>query len=351
MELRLGSKQEKFHKIFKRLLKSAYENSKKRKCRIHEIGSSGVHRDYALYSDGITVEYHDDNDYTKKIKFIVNPSRILGGDDLNIWKPKKAAIKKLLNKLDSIITDYFNLEIELDDFELYRVDFTVNIDVGSRANVTEYIKVLHKLGRVKGFSSKYNKNDYNNTTDMIDKTLSFDLTGNSNDIDFSVYDKEAEIEQKLDNAKKGYIKSFHNERQKDAKGLLRAEVRVKKPKALRKYTDSESIAEQIRDLALNSREIFMETFLRIVPYGNFVKLKDAERIVAENIGKKRLKEKMLLLLRLITEKKSLYLALKEMNDRNIDRVISEFNKLELCPVTISKRQNVKYLKNLYEYLT
>lgn len=53
---------------------------------------------------------------------------------------------------------------------------------------------------------------------------------------------------------------------------------------------------------------------------------------------------------LITEKKPLCFAQKSMNCRNIEKVMDAFTKINLSPVTISKRQDVKYLENLYVYL-
>lgn len=58
---------------------------------------------------------------------------------------------------------------------------------------------------------------------------------------------------------------------------------------------------------------------------------------------------MIKLLELIPQKKSLYLAQKEMNDRKIGRIMDEFHKHNLSPVTISKRHDVKHLKTLYSY--
>jgi hypothetical protein len=59
---------------------------------------------------------------------------------------------------------------------------------------------------------------------------------------------------------------------------------------------------------------------------------------------------MLRLLRLVPEKKSLYNAIKELNTRNIDDIIFLFAKLNVSPITISKREDADYLKSLYSYL-
>lgn len=39
-----------------------------------------------------------------------------------------------------------------------------------------------------------------------------------------------------------------------------------------------------------------------------------------------------------------------MNYRNVEKVVETFAKINLSPITISKRQDVKQLKNIYEYL-
>jgi len=59
---------------------------------------------------------------------------------------------------------------------------------------------------------------------------------------------------------------------------------------------------------------------------------------------------MLRLLTLIPEKKSLLLAQKAMAYRHPNDLLIEFAKINLSPVTISKRQEVKSLRNIYDYL-
>lgn len=58
---------------------------------------------------------------------------------------------------------------------------------------------------------------------------------------------------------------------------------------------------------------------------------------------------MLRFLVLIPEKKSLRLAQKTMGCRNVDKVMDAFAKVNLSPVTLSKRHDVKRLDNLYSH--
>jgi hypothetical protein len=309
---------------FLELKNKAYYKAKK-KNPLYLINN--IYYDHALKDHGIRIYYHDCN-YKKKIKFIVNPTTMLGGNDIiKLWKPNVDYISKLLRKLNKHIEDYFDSKYCLNDFKLTRIDFTVNIDVGDKENVYAYIKALHNIGKVKGFAPKYGKYD-----DRIDPDRSFDLEGNSNGVEFAAYDKEAQSEQK------------------EAKGILRIEVRLTKSKAIRKYIKETVTSKQFKSLALNSKDVFLETFVNIVPFGDFFKKEEAVRLIEEEIPKKKHREKMLRLIELIPVKKSLYLAQKEMNDRNIDKIMDMFGKLYLSPVTISKRQKIKTLKNLYCYL-
>ena len=56
------------------------------------------------------------------------------------------------------------------------------------------------------------------------------------------------------------------------------------------------------------------------------------------------------LVELIPDKKSLLLAQKALNYRRIDKVMKAFFDIEVAPITISKRHDIKKLDNLYEYM-
>jgi len=128
------------------------------------------------------------------------------------------------------------------------------------------------------------------------------------------------------------------------------EVRLKRQKIISKYTGETATSKQIKSLASNSKDIFLDTFAHIVPCGDYYKKNDAVKLIGDNITQKKYREKMLQLIELVPKKKSLYLAQKEMNDRNIDKIMATFAEINVSPVTISKRYDIKSLKNLYSYL-
>ena len=270
--------------------------------------------------------------YKKKVKLIVN-SRLL----LDCNKPDP---DKIVRKLEKRIGEYFDHKYQIEDFTLSTMILCVDIDVHNRENVSAYLKVLQRIGRVKGFSPvRY---------ECFENVDSFYLEGNSNGIDFIIHDLKGLYERRLDEDNVGR-KNF-KAAIRESKGILRAEVRLTKTKTVRIYADKEDISAQIITLSEKCQDIFLETFVRIIPYGDFYKKGKAEEIIRREIKDAGLRRRMLRLVELIPEKKSLHLAQRAMNCRNIEKVIKAYAKINFSPITISKRQDVKYLKNLYDYI-
>lgn len=275
---------------------------------------SGEYMDRSLSGKGITVIYRD-SQYKKKIRLIVNAYLLV--DDVS-------DMDKLIRKLNKRIVEYFNGKYRIDDFVLSGINFVADMDVGTRANAMAYLKVLQRIGRVKGFSpTSYEYFD---------------------DIDFLLYDLERAFMHQIKGANADWKKL------KPIKGILRAEVRLMKPKAVRAYTDADDVSGQIADLLKDSRNIFLDTFTQIIPFGDFYKKDKAVEIIRKEVADSIMRRRMLRLLVLIPEKKSLRLAQKAMNCRNMEKIMDSFAKINLSPVTISKRHDVKYLECLYAYL-
>lgn len=280
----------------------------------------GKYFDTSLAGKGITVIFRD-SQYKKKVCLLINT--YLAVNDAS-------DTKKLIQKLDKRISGYFSQSYSLNDFTMSGAAFIADIDVGSRDKADAYMKVLQRGGKVKGFSPASYEN--------FDEKTSFCLSGNSNGIDFLLYNLESALGSTL-NSSKADTKKFG--------GVLRAEVRLTKPKAIRTYTDTDDVSDQITDLVKNSTNVFMDTFARIVPYGDFYKMGTAAEIIRRDVKDSVMRRRMLKLLTLIPEKKSLHLAQKALNCRNIEKVMLSFTKICLSPVTISKRSDTKYLKSLY----
>ena len=287
--------------------------------------------DLSLESKGIVVIYRD-SQYKKRIKLMVNAGLILDCDN-----PDPV---KLARKLEKRIGEYFDYKYQMDDFTFSGMILSADIDVQNRENIAAYLKVLKRIGRVKGFSPS----DY----ECFDGIGSFCLEGNSNDVEFLIYDLENYVARRLRKTEieRKKLKSMLRE----SEGILRAEVRLTKLKAIRDYTDAVAVSGQTVELIEKCQDIFLGIFTQIIPYGDFYKKNRAIEIIRREVENSVLQQKMLRLVALIPEKKSLYLAQKAMNCRNIEKVMKEFTKINVSPVTISKRQKMKYLKNIYEHL-
>ena len=285
--------------------------------------------DPSLAEKGITVIYRDSR-YKKRIRLLVNTSLVVA-DSSNT--------DKLIRKLGKRIDEYFDHKYGLDDFTLSGVTLTLDINVGSRTNVSDYLKVLQRIGKVKGFSPV----EY----ECFDSKASFCLSGKSNDTDFLLYDLEAATVGQLRNADAGRKQLQAASMQ--TKGILRAEVKRTKPKAIREYTNVADTSGQVSELIKASTDAFLNTFARVIPFGDFCKMDAAVEIVRSEVTDSTMRRKMLRLLSLIPDKKSLHLAQKALNCRDVEKVMESFTKIHLSPVTIAKRHEIKHLDNIYSY--
>lgn len=309
--------------------------------RFHKVLSHVYHKadcmekeeyiDQSLEEKGIIVVYRN-SQYKKKIKLIVNVDWLYGGN-----KPDPDRLTRKLNKQ---IGEYFDHKYTLNDFFISEMRLITDINVESHENVAAYLKVLQRIGREKGFSPV--------SYECLENIENFSLEGNSNGIDFLLYDLESVYQKhfKENDIERKKLKTII----KEAQGILRAEVRLTKQKAVHSYADGKDICKQIAELSEKSQDIFLEIFVRIIPFGNFYKKDKAIEIIRQEITDDRLRRRMIRLATLIPEKKSLYLAQKAMKCRNIEKVMESFAKINVSPVTISKRQDEKCLKNIYAFI-
>lgn len=287
--------------------------------------------DHSMEPKGITVIYRD-SQYKKKIRVLANVGAVA---ESGMNDPEK-----FIRKLDKRIGEYFGTKYKIDDFTLSGLTLTVDIKVDDSEMVSAYLRVLRRIGRVKGFTPV--------SYDCFEDDTSFCLEGNSNGIEFLLYDLKSMLVNQLKqtNIKRKELRSVAER----SEGALRAEVRLTKPKAIKAYARNSDVSGQIKELIKKCEEIFMDTFTWIIPFGEFYKKDKAIELIHRKVADSVMRRKMLRLLALIPEKRSLYLAQKTMNCRNIEKVMDAFAKINVSPVTISKRHDIKYLNGLYAYL-
>lgn len=318
LELSMVLDNVKFHKLLSRVYKQA------------ENLDDNKYVDRTLESRGIVVTYQD-KQYKKKVQIIINSSVMLDGGELNL--------DKLIQKLERCVHDYFGLKYKLNDFNLKRIIIMADIDVSNCEKVSAYMKVLQRIGKVKGFSPL--------SYDCLDDDIGFCLEGNSNGIQFLIYDLKGLLINQC--RKSGTDHKKLKSIIKKSEGVLRVEVRLTQQKTVRHYTNETDTSKQVAVLLENSREIFLATFVRVVPCGAFHKKDTAIEIIQRKVKNMMLRRRMLRLVALVPEKKSLLLAQKALNYRRIEDVMETFAKINMSPITISKRHDVKHLPSLYSY--
>lgn len=116
---------------------------------------------------------------------------------------------------------------------------------------------------------------------------------------------------------------------------------------IKNTTEHICTSKQIEDIIIQSNSLFKKIYFSIVPPGNYYKKRKAIDIINHEIDDVRLRRKMINLVTLISEKKSLLLAQKTMNTRGMCKIMNAFKIIGLSPITISKREKAQYLKNIY----
>lgn len=272
--------------------------------------------DFSANDKGMLVVYRDST-YKKKVSLIFDMGKALSSAE---FTPEKVC-----RKIQKRIAKYFNSIYTLDEFMLKRAVMVRDIDVGSRESVCSYLAVLGRIRMVKGYSPAKSFG--------TDEQTSFSLEGNSNGICFTVYSLESHMRR-------------YNASSMQFAGVLRSEVHLTKQNTISEITGSSETVCRITEIVEQAEAIFRSVFYHIIPCGNFYKKSRACEIVRQTVKKEKLRRKMLRLIALIPEKKSILLAQKALNCRDVDEVMREFRRINLSPVTISKRSDVKMLEGL-----
>lgn len=277
--------------------------------------SEDDYTDNSLGSKGMQVTYHD-SQYRKKIqiKFI-----------LSKLQSKSDDTGTLMRKIGKRLCKYFGRRLEQLDFTLSSMVVSADLAVGQQETVEAYMTVLRRIGNVKGYTLDCDC--------RIGGTPTFlHWSGNSNSKDLILLNKRCFSESKADS------------------GILQARVYLLKNKAVRTYCSEASTPMQIARCIELSKDIFLDTFAQIVPSGSYFKKETAVKHIRQAVGNINLRQKMIRLLELIPEKKSLLRAQKAMTYRKPQHLLLRFAKIDLSPITISKRQKISSLGNLYTFL-
>ena len=262
---------------------------------------------------------------------------ILGGRN-SIELVRHEDITSAYHEADRKISDRFGEDYSLGLFELWRVDFCVNLRVGSPDDVKEYIRLMYKTQKKKSFKVRGLGNK------SIIKSRSFTARKRS-DTEISIYDKREAL---LD---WGY------EEAEQAAGILRIEPRLLNKRTVDLYAPDGDNADRIAHCAKISRNVitnFMEDFCMDADY---YKLNEAERLIDERVDSRKMRERMKLMIKCTAElhgiknaKKILVGSDKAMSHDYYNQMMDEFVRIGVNVVTLAKNREGKYMPSLFRYI-
>ena len=270
---------------------------------------------------------------------IISLNDLLGNDDkLSLIDPMY--LQKSISTADEMLTAELGDEYSINHLELSRVDYCINVDVGSSENVSAYIMQLYRSNMKKGYKIIGLENP------DFDSRKGFTARNHTAGTEISFYDKQKQLEQRK------------YECSEQAAGILRIELRLSRRKTVLEHTPGCSDnKERIEYCMCRSREEILTIVRQLVPDGDYYTMKKAQKIITKSVADKKLRERMTEMLRITKKccsirlaKKELFIAYPKMKHEYFNMMMGEFEKINLNPVVLSKSMNSSTSVSLYNYL-
>ena len=239
-----------------------------------------------------------------------------------------------------MLTGEFGEDFAINNLELSRVDYCINVNVESSENVRAYINQLYRCDMKKGYKV------IGLECPDFDSTKGYTARNDTVGTEISFYDKQKQLEQRQ------YVDSER------ASGILRIELRLTKIKAVKEHTEGcINNHERIAYCIGNSRREILAVVRQLIPDGDYYTMKKARAIIKKSVKNQKLRERMLEMLKLTKKLGSIRLAKKEHCDKDpkikheyFNMMMEEFEMLNLNVVTLDKDNKVIKLPSLFYYL-
>lgn len=271
----------------------------------------------------------------------INPRKMFHPDDHPyVYIASYEDVTKCMKRVKAMLKAIGAPEVMIEIFKLQRIDFCVNINLGSTENVKEYMPLLLK-GAYSSYFSRHMEYSPSHKRYIPTKDS---FTIRSSNIEFAVYDKHKQLT-------KEYLKYSADEIH-EAEGLIRIELRVSRPviyQKIKKYhlDTIQNFLEYASEIAKSSIPQYIK---RAYGTGRFTTLDNAKKIIHNSQYKSKTKEELIDMLELVSGKRSLQEAKYEMPDKLYKKCIRKFNELDLSPITIPRRSLTKEYPNLLYYI-
>jgi len=279
------------------------------------------------------------------IRYFVNPSQIMGNESYNIYQDDDFI--EVCQRVDSIISSVDDKLPKMQDTSLRRIDFCHDITLGDPNKVRMYINLLKKYRGYKGFKIVFDADEKGNRYPV---ELYTSLRRGATEL--YVYDKYAQMKGK---------NYYSAEDRKEKYGVLRVELRFynakiyyeKRKRGLKLPLD---FLNQSGNISNHGFDFYLRHLFHMGEYHTYV---NAIAIIDKSKCSKKIKNCLRQLIQHISEKHNLIEGINsvmkwlELDRNDIKYLLNALNRLNVNPVTISRRDSVSYgydhLPNLLTY--
>lgn len=321
--------------MYNQIYKSLDLISRNHNCNLYKCDEG--YKTHALKDEGFTeillskfkINPKYKNDYMQ-LRIQLNPTKLLNKDTIELTK--ESDLKEVEKRFNKVIE---KIHLDLNTFlfwTLNRVDYAVNI---STSYVKEYIELFQRSDIPYRFQILYDKK----AKVRKHKEGSYYISNKSTIINF--YDKSDERLKK-----KGEVVE-------SAKDILRLEVQCKKGKtnAMKyKYDFDVKYLGYFLSKEL-STETLVNYYYKTIGTGDFYKLDKAIEIINNSGNTLGTKEKLINVLKEVNKSRSIWKARNDTSysKERFNHYLKLIRELGVNPVTIPRRWEVDYLKNINIY--
>ena len=278
--------------------------------------------------DGIRLWIHQSYNKSNGIAFIINPSTLLTGEyqPVKLWIPTEETVNRMLDCIAAHLEELGLNPDYTDNLSLSQMDITENRWCSKGYDVAQNIYIFKKSFIPRNFKTVVSKDG------DVNAHL---FTIKSNRITIKVYDKIYELKQN-----DRCPKSLEDE------SILRFEISLKREAFLKKLNleRTDSLYEMLHIGYENGRDILGDYYNKIFPFfGKAVCYKAAKKMILEKVSDSILQEQMLYLLKKASDSAGLSTATRKLkklytdvDHRRIKKILAEFDKLGIAPITLPK---------------
>lgn len=246
-------------------------------------------------------------------------------------------IHKCIDCLDNFLkildVDYMGIH----DFKINRIDYCVNIRLAGRDAVTDYMRLMKKGSYP---YSAERKAEYDQTQKRWIPTRD-SFTVYSDTFEFSIYNKS----RQMFNEGRGYSEDDL----RAAEGMVRIEYRAGRNKVHRE--EEKHTCGSLQEFLGITGQIAAENIPRYIGLcygtGRFVKLDEAVGHIESAGLKEKTKEKMKRMLQSVSKRDLQY---EKVHNPDYAKLMKQFNRLGISPVTIQHRSEFQSFENPATYI-